>query len=64
MTYDIIVIHSFVGDVKIYHKELLGCHLDKVSGKHAEGPDPDTVDIDLNPLRIVEVINGVRTVLL
>ena len=62
--FNIISIYSFAGSPTIYHKELLGCHLNKDSAKAAEGPDPNLIDIELAPLQIVKVINGVRTVLL
>jgi len=62
--FDVVIIHDFVGDPQIYCTKLLGCHIDKDSGKNAEGTDAKMVDVDLNPLRIVEVVNGVETVLL
>lgn len=64
VTFDVIIKHSVADDPEIYVVKLLGCHLDGNTGKHAEGPDPDKVAVDLNPLEIVEVIDGEDTVLL
>lgn len=64
VTFDHIIGYSWVDDPEIYLIKLLGCRLFKDSGKHEEGDDPNTVDIDINPLQIVDVIDGVDTVLL
>lgn len=45
--------------------KLMGCTLDKDAGKTDDGSvDPITVDIDLNPMEIIEVIDDQETVLL
>lgn len=62
--FDIVVKHSVDDDPEIYITKILGCRLDKHSEKNAEGTDPNTVDVDLNPIEIVEVIDGQDTVLL
>lgn len=62
--FDVVITHDWEDDPEIYVVKLLGCRVTKDSGKHAEGTDPETVDIDLKPLSIVEIINGVETVLL
>lgn len=64
VTFDMVVKHAFEDDAEIYCTKLNKCHLDKDSEKHAEGTDPETVDVDLNPIEIVEVIDGKDTVLL
>lgn len=64
VAFDLVIMHSYEGDPEIYIIKLVGCHLDGDSGKHAEGNEAETVDVELNPLRIVEVIDGVDTVLL
>jgi hypothetical protein len=62
---DFIIEHSFEDDPDDIHiVKFLGCHLDKIAGKHAEGPEVDTVDVDLNPMEIVMVRKGVDVVLL
>ncbi len=62
--FNIVVKHSVGDDPDIHVVKLLGCRLLKNAEKHAEGTDPNTVECTLNPLEIVEVIDGVDTVLL
>lgn len=64
VTFDIVVKHDFEDDPEIYTKKWNECHLDGDSEKDDEGTDAKTVDVELNPREIVEVINGVDTVLL
>ncbi len=65
VAFNLIIKHSMPGETEIYTLKLLGCHLDKNAFKHDSGStDADTVDIDLNPIDIVEIIDGVETVLL
>lgn len=64
VTFDLVIKFAMDGDPEIYCTKLLGCHLDKTAFKHAEGTDADTVASDLNPIEIVEVIDGQDTVLL
>lgn len=63
-TFDVVVKHSFEDDSEIHCTKLLGCRLLKDSGKHAEGIETETVDVDLNPIEIVEVVGGQDMVLL
>lgn len=63
--FDMTITHSYDDDpTGIYIREWLGNHLDGEDFSDAEGNEAKTVDVELNPLRIVDVINGVRTVLL
>ncbi len=62
--FDLVINHSYTDDTEIYCVKLLGCSLDKKSFKHAEGADADLVDVDLNPMRIIEMIDGDEVVLL
>lgn len=62
--FDLVIKHSYEGDATIYQVKLLGCTLDKKAFKHAEGAEADVVDIDLNPMKIVEIIDGKEVVLL
>lgn len=64
VAFDVVVKHSVGDDAEIYITKLLGCHLDKNAEKNAEGIEANTVDVDLNPIEIVEVIDGQDTVLL
>lgn len=62
--FDLIVNHSFADDSDIHCLKILGCSLDKTTFKMAEGADADVVDVDLNPIRIIEVVDGKEMVLL
>lgn len=64
VSFDIVVKHAVDTDADIFVTKILGCHLDKLSGNHAEGTDPNVIGVDLNPIEIVEVIDGQDTVLL
>jgi len=63
--FDITITHDWADDpTGMYVREYLGCHLDSESVNDAEGNEAKTIDVDINPLQVVAVINGVRTVLL
>lgn len=63
--FDIIIVHSWLDDPEIYTRKLLYCRYLKDGSKSEEGTEAETVEVDVNPLRIVEVVNGtVETVLL
>lgn len=64
VSFDIIVTHDWIDDAKIYVRKYLGCHLDSESVKDEEGTDAKKVDVDINPLRVVSVVNGKEIVLL
>lgn len=64
VTFDIVVMHSWLDDPEIHCRKFVGCRLFKDGGKHEEGTEAETSDVDLNPLRIIDVVNGVDTVLL
>jgi hypothetical protein len=64
VTFDIIITHSWLDDPEIYVLKLLNCRYLKETGKHEEGPEIETVDVTIDPLRIIEVVNGIDTVLL
>lgn len=64
VSFDVVIKHSVDDGADIFVTKLLGCHLDKVSGSHSEGTDPNVVASDLNPIEIVEVIDGQDVVLL
>jgi hypothetical protein len=64
VAFDVVIKHSYDDDADIHVTKLLGCHYDKDGGKHAEGTDAETVAVDLNPIDIVETIDGQDVVLL
>jgi hypothetical protein len=62
--FTVTVIYSFEDDTDIHTIILRGCRLDKNAGKFDDGStDPDSVDIDLKPLEVVEVIDGQEVIL-
>jgi hypothetical protein len=65
VTFTLTVNYSFDDDTDITTVILRGCHFDKNAGKFDDGStDADTVDMDLTPIEVVEVIDGQETVLL
>ena len=63
--FDIVIVHDWADIPEVlYAREYNGCQLFKDANKQEEGTDPETVEVDINPLEIIEIINGVRTVLL
>ena len=62
--FNLSVYYSIIEDVAIRGVHLKGCRLLKISGKHAEGNDPDKISVDLNPIEIEITVNGRKMVLL
>jgi hypothetical protein len=62
--FNIIVTHSMDGDPDIHTHKILGCKLAKDAMALAEGSDANKVECDLHPVQIVEIIDGVETVML
>ena len=62
--FDLVVVHDWADDPEIHQMDLIACQLFKDGGKFEEGTDAETVDVDLNPLRIIETVAGIKTVLL
>lgn len=52
--------HTPPGSSKIFEYRIKGCRLLGRTLAGAEGTDADTVDLALNPLEIVDMINGVE----
>jgi hypothetical protein len=65
VSFDIMVMHSVPGDPEIYKKKIKGCRYTGNSDDMKEGTDPDTLEITLNPIEIVEILpDGTEIVLL
>jgi hypothetical protein len=62
--FDILIQHTPPGESEIYQVKLTGCRLLGRSLDMKEGNDADQVEVNLNPLSIVEIINGLEVVLL
>lgn len=63
VSFDLQIQHA-MSDSDIYETQLRGCRLDKFGGKLAEGVEANMVSIDLNPIQIIEKVNGQEVVLL
>lgn len=64
VSFDITVHHTPPGEAEIYVVHLLGCRLLERGLDMKEGNDADKVSTDLNPISIVELIDGKEVVLL
>lgn len=62
--FDILIQHTPPGSSTIYTTKLMGCRLLGRSSDNAEGSDADQLEITLNPLQIVEEIDGEEIVLI
>lgn len=59
--FDLVIQHTppvETGDTTIYTVKILGCRLTGRSLSHAEGTDPDKIELTLNPMRIEELEAG------
>lgn len=62
--FDITINHTPPGEVEIFTVKIKGCRLTGRDFDLKEGNDADKVAIALNPMEIVEVIDGEEIVLL
>jgi len=62
--FDVQIQHTPFGSSDIFELRLKGCRILSRSWTFAAGPDPDKVEVDLNPLQIAAFINGEEVVLL
>ena len=62
--FDVSIQHTPPGSVEIYERRLKGCRLLGDALNSAEGTDADTVEITLNPIEIVDIIDGEEVALL
>lgn len=64
VSFQILIQHTPPGENEIYQTKLKGCRFLGDSDDMKEGNDADKVEITLNPLEIVNIINGLEVVLL
>lgn len=64
VSFDILIQHTPPGEIEIYQTKIKGCRYLGDSDDMKEGNDADKVDVTLNPLEIVNIINGQEVVLL
>lgn len=62
--FDIMIQHTPLGETEIYQVKLKGCRLLGRSHDMKEGNDADQIELQLNPIEIVEIVGGVEVVLL
>ena len=62
--FDILIQHTPPGESDIYQCKIKGCRLLGRAWKLAEGMDAEKVEIKLNPIEIVDIIDGEEVVLL
>lgn len=62
--YTIDIQHTPPGETEIYHVRIKGCRYLGDDDDMKEGADPDKIEITLNPIEIVNVIDGKEYVLL
>ena len=60
--FDIQIQHTPINDVEIYERILRGCRCLGSAVNGAEGTDADQVEVTLNPLEIVDIIDGKEVV--
>lgn len=62
--FDVLIQHTPVGETEIYQTKIKGCRLLGASASMAEGVDADVLELTLNPIEIVQIIDGVEVALL
>jgi hypothetical protein len=63
VAFDIMIQFTPVGETEIYQVKIKGCRYLGDSDDSKEGADPSTIEVTLNPIEIVQIINGQEVVL-
>ena len=63
VAFDIMIQYSVPGDSEIYQVKIKGCRYLGDSDDAKEGTDAGTVEVTLNPMEVVQIINGQEVVL-
>jgi len=64
VSFEVLIQHTPLGSTKIYTTKIKGCRYLEDSDDMKEGSDPDQVEVTLNPIEIVNIINGVEALLI
>ncbi len=64
VSFDILIQHTPPGEIEIYQVKIKGCRYLGDADDMKEGTDADKVELTLNPIEIVNIINGQEVVLL
>lgn len=62
--FDILIQHTPPGETEIYVTKIKGCRFLGDSDDMKEGNDADKIELTLNPIEIVQIINGQEVVML
>jgi len=62
--FDVLVQHTPPGESDIYVVKLVACRLLSEAETYTEGVEAETSDVDLNPMYVAKIIDGVEVVLL
>lgn len=64
VVFDIDVQHSPPGETRIHHVRIKGCRMLSHTDDMAEGNDADQIEVSLNPMEVVNIVDGKEVVLL
>lgn len=64
VSFDIMIQHTPPGEVEIYQTKIKGCRYLGDSDDMKEGNEADKIEVTLNPIEIVQIIDGQEVVLL
>jgi hypothetical protein len=64
VAFDIMVQHTPPGETEIYQTKIKGCRYLGDSDDMKEGNEADKVEVTLNPIEIVQIVNGEEIVLI
>lgn len=64
VSFDIVIQHTPPGESEIYQVKIKGCRYLGESDDMKEGNDADKIEVTLNPIEIVNIVNGKEVVLL
>jgi hypothetical protein len=62
--FDVLIQHTPIGESEIYVTKIKGCRLLGASDDMAEGNEADKIEVTLNPMEIVQIIDGEEIVLI
>jgi hypothetical protein len=64
VSFDVMIQHTPPGELTIYETKLAGCRYLGDADDMKEGADPDHIEVQLNPIYVAQIINGIEVVLL
>lgn len=64
VTFNVTIQHTPPGSVEVFERRIKGCRVTGNAMNNAEGTDADQVEVPLNPIQVVDMIDGEEVVLL